>query len=172
MCSPVDEMKALTISPQASEDSALATLISFDRLNFKSSLADVSEIDESVSSDFSTSDTDQVFREGSRSIVEDMFFVLKRANPVTDYRDDPDIVGYPMAKRKRRTYHYGDDDNTSESDDEREGVEEIQHDAEEYSADQNEDEEALSQSTTESRQSLQSMSNILGVLQEANRVAD
>lgn len=146
-------------------------MISFDRLSIKTSFAESPEFDESVDSDYSSSEADHVFREGRRGCVEEMLLVLKRANPVSDDRDDPDIDGSPASKRKRRTYRYGihgnDGGDTCESD-EREGVEERSYSSEDYGYDQNDEEEVLPHSTAEaSRKSLQ-MSTILGILQQAS----
>jgi hypothetical protein len=175
MCSPVDEMEALSISPQASEEGALHSLISFDRLSFKGPFADVSEFDESVCSDYSPSSSDHVFREGSRVIAEEMMLVLKRANPVTEYRDEGDFIHSPIAKRKRRTYHYYDDDDNDEYStnefDERDGAEDLSHDPLDCNPEQGNNDEYLTDSTSESTRS-QQMSNILGVLQQASSLID
>ena len=121
MHNSLDAMKALTISPQVSSDSDITTPLSIGQSDSKGSFFnELSEIGERLSYEFSTSedDGDDVFREGRRNIGEEMLLVLKRANTISDYRDDSDIIDSPMAKRKRRTY-----DSEMELD-ERDGVEE------------------------------------------------
>jgi hypothetical protein len=121
MHNSLDAMKALTISPQVSSDSDITTPLSIGQSDSKGSFFnELSEIGERLSYEFSTSedDGDDVFREGRRNIGEEMLLVLKRANTISDYRDDSDIIDSPMAKRKRRTYDF------EMELDERDGVEE------------------------------------------------
>lgn len=103
----INDMKALTITPQTSSDSDNTFPIDIDRFDTKSTLLEVFEIGECLSLDLSPpEDADEVFRDGRRSIVKEMLLVLKRANPISDYRDDSDIVDTPNAKRKKRSYDF------------------------------------------------------------------
>jgi hypothetical protein len=100
-------MKALTITPQTSSDSDNTFPIDIDRFDNKSALLEVFEIGECLSLDLSPpEDADEVFRDGRCSIVKEMLLVLKRANPISDYRDDSDVVDTPTAKRKKRSYDF------------------------------------------------------------------
>lgn len=133
MCNPMDDMKALSNSSQAATDQDIMSILSIDRLDIKDSV----ETEHVVSSEFSSpSDSEEVFRERSMSIVEErsmsiveeMLLVLKRANPITDYRDDPDVA--PVSKRSRRTLAL------KRENEEREGVEDPVHAHEESTRDQ------------------------------------
>ena len=100
-------MKGLTITPQTSSDSDTSLPIDIDRFDNKPSLLEVFEIGECLSLELSPpEDADEVFRDGRRSIVEEMLLVLKRANPISEFRDDSDIVDTPTAKRKKRSYDF------------------------------------------------------------------
>lgn len=102
MCNPMDDMKALSNSSQAATEQDIMSILSIDRLDIKDSVKESYETEHVVSSELSSpSDSEEVFRERSMSIVEEMLLVLKRANPITDYRDDPDVA--PVSKRSRRT---------------------------------------------------------------------
>jgi hypothetical protein len=112
-------MKALTITPQTSSDSDNTCPLAIDRFASKGFM-ELTEIGECLSLELSTpDDTSDVFRTGRLSLVEEMLFVLKRANPISDHRDDSDESVSPAAKRKRRSY-----DDLNEPTNEREGVDE------------------------------------------------
>ena len=101
------DMKGLTITPQTSSDSDTSLPIDIDRFDNKASLLEVFEIGECLSLELSPpEDADEVFRDGRRSIVEEMLLVLKRANPISEFRDDSNIVDTPTAKRKKWSYDF------------------------------------------------------------------
>ena len=77
---------------------------------------ELTEIGECLSLEFSTpKDASEVFRNSRVSLIEEMFFVLKRANPISDHRDDSDESQGPATKRKRRSYDFSDEHNERES---------------------------------------------------------
>ncbi len=111
---------------------------------------ELTEIGECLSLDLSTpDDTSDVFRTGRLSLVEEMLFVLKRANPISDHRDDSDESVGPVAKRKRRSY-----DDLNERSNEREGADEAtltseSSQSQEYYGGEDEDEYELDEITAE-----------------------
>ena len=105
-------MMSLMVNSKANGDrDNVSSPIAIDRFESEGYL-ELSEIGQCLSLEFNTpDDTDEVFRSGRMSLIDEMFFVLKRANPVTDCRIDSDVSDNPAAKRNRRSYDVRDEEN-------------------------------------------------------------
>mmetsp|Transcript_8419 Transcript_8419/g.12203 ORF Transcript_8419/g.12203 Transcript_8419/m.12203 type:complete len:173 (+) Transcript_8419:58-576(+) len=108
--------EARAISPQPSKESSISQQQEVGYFGFVGGLTSFSSSD---NSDVSPSATD-VFR-SKGSIDEEVFLVLKRANPINEYRDDYSdgacLDGIQSAlKRHRISYDQRDDEEDTDSD--------------------------------------------------------
>jgi hypothetical protein len=165
-----DAMEIICITTQLSRESnAPSAAEQIGAIN--TSFADPSCLREVLSNDGAAPvNTIDVFRDRRRSLVEEMFWVLKRANPVQDYRDDEPSDCVPVAKRSR-TSHYMMNDLSDL--DEREGAGETDSDRTDSSLDERDLRQSAESATRRpSSDTTKSLANLMEIMARASTISD